>query len=319
MHRLLLVDHKSLRVAAHADDGLYSLRRMKGHSHLLAYLERFLANPVAMERLHDLLEEFDPDLDTDPLEDEEIIYLTADHVRHGRIDIAEVVERYHPVNLLDNGDDPAPIVPPPSPIKPTALTWIELKFFDERSAKPVRNLRIVLKTPDGNQSFRTTDAEGLIRVDSIDPGSCDAWCEAKGAKMDDTLAYAGDGQVPATEENSEPLKAGTLWRINNIESHKVKTGESLDSLAKKAGITWQDLAKFNWATDVPDEINTHLRWEVGCRHKTADKKNYIFHDDDDPGIILIPSKWEEMGLPTTQMHVFRVNRPKPQFAFEFSV
>ena len=55
-------------------------------------------------------------------------------------------------------------------------------------------------------------------------------------------------------------------------------------------MTWQELAKFNWQTDVPREINEHLAKDVGCTRKTRDGKNYIFTSEDDPGIIYIPKK-----------------------------
>jgi hypothetical protein len=97
-----------------------------------------------------------------------------------------------------------------------------------------------------------------------------------------------------------------MARIFEIEKHKVKTGESIASLAKGAGISWQDLAKFNWGTDVPDEINKHLRDEVGCSKKTPDGFNYVFDDSDKPGIVYIPKEWKQAGLATEMTHTLRV-------------
>ena len=62
--------------------------------------------------------------------------------------------------------------------------------------------------------------------------------------------------------------------IVTVERHKVRSGESLDSIAKSAGLTWQDLATFNWGTADPDEINLRLRDDIGCTKKTADGVNY---------------------------------------------
>jgi hypothetical protein len=100
-------------------------------------------------------------------------------------------------------------------------------------------------------------------------------------------------------------------RIAEIEEHKVKTGESIKSLADANGLRWQELAKFNWGTDVPDEINKHLRDEVGCTKKTRDGYNYMFDDLDDPGIMYIPKQWSEDGLQTDKTHTIRVT-----FAYE---
>jgi hypothetical protein len=99
---------------------------------------------------------------------------------------------------------------------------------------------------------------------------------------------------------------GTTRRIAEIEEHKVKTGESIGSLAQKAGIKWQDLAKFNWNTDDPESINDALRDRVGCTKKTRDRLNYMFDSTDKPGIVYIPTKWEETGLATGKQHVVRV-------------
>jgi hypothetical protein len=102
-------------------------------------------------------------------------------------------------------------------------------------------------------------------------------------------------------------------RIAEIEEHKVKTGESIKSLAEANGMTWQELAKFNWDTDVPDEINKHLRDEVGCTKKTRDGYNYMFDNSDDPGIIYLPKSkdWKESGLQTDKTHTLRVRKITP--------
>jgi outer membrane protein OmpA-like peptidoglycan-associated protein len=93
--------------------------------------------------------------------------------------------------------------------------------------------------------------------------------------------------------------------IAEIEEHRVKTGETLQSLASAAGITWQELAKFNWGTDVPAQINERIRDEVGSTRKDA-RGNFIFDSADEPGIVLIPKKFEVDGLTTDTTHTLRV-------------
>jgi hypothetical protein len=102
---------------------------------------------------------------------------------------------------------------------------------------------------------------------------------------------------------------GAEKTFQNFEEHKVALHESLDNIAEKAGITWQQLAKFNWGTSHPTEINECLHDLVGSRHKTKDGKNYIFTSDDDPGIISLPVKSPKYNLSTTQTHVIQVHRP----------
>ena len=87
--------------------------------------------------------------------------------------------------------------------------------------------------------------------------------------------------------------------IVQVEAHKVKSGETLESVAKQAGLKWQDLAFFNWGTKAPAEINKQLEAAVGCTKKTADGQNFIFDDADSPGIIYIPKQWKLPGLGIT--------------------
>ncbi len=107
-------------------------------------------------------------------------------------------------------------------------------------------------------------------------------------------------------------------RVVLVTRHKVKTGESLDSIAKANGLTWQQLAEFNWGTSVPEEINGFLRIQVGCTRKTADGKNYIFDSSDDPGIVNIPHPWKESGLPVDKTYTVRLRCLPPDDTETFS-
>jgi hypothetical protein len=91
--------------------------------------------------------------------------------------------------------------------------------------------------------------------------------------------------------------------------HKVKTNETLDCLAKKQGITWKQLAQFNWGTSTPKEINECLHDLVGCHRKTKNGKNYMFTSKDSPGIICIPIKSPRFKLETGRTHRIQVIRP----------
>ncbi len=88
---------------------------------------------------------------------------------------------------------------------------------------------------------------------------------------------------------------------DKAEEHKVHTGESLVSLADANDITWQQLCEFNWGTRIPEQINDHLAEDVGCT-RTDGAGNYLFSDDDGPGIILIPQRFRRDGLSARQVH-----------------
>ena len=83
-----------------------------------------------------------------------------------------------------------------------------------------------------------------------------------------------------------------------VIEHKVKTGESLDSIAKANGMTWQELCDFNWGTHVPKEVNQFLLDYVGVTKRAPDGINYLFDDSDDPGIVYIPKQWNSGPLST---------------------
>ena len=100
--------------------------------------------------------------------------------------------------------------------------------------------------------------------------------------------------------------------ILEITPHKVRTGETLAGLAKANKLSLQMLAKFNWGTSDPAEINRHLQDDVGCTKRTGDGKNYKFDDSDHPGLIYIPRPWRKTTLATSHTHIMRVRRLEPK-------
>ncbi|WNG20217.1 HET-C-related protein [Cystobacter fuscus] len=98
---------------------------------------------------------------------------------------------------------------------------------------------------------------------------------------------------------AEELAVNSLQMKNFIRSkgfsggqpprtHRVKDGDTLDSIARANGLTWQELARYNFGTDVTAEVSRQLYSKVGCRKKTHDGHNYIFTSQDSPGLIQIP-------------------------------
>lgn len=105
-------------------------------------------------------------------------------------------------------------------------------------------------------------------------------------------------------------------RKESAERHVVRRGESIKSLAENAGMTWQELAKYNWGTDVPDQINQFLFLIAGCRQKTPDGHNYIFSDDDVNrgthelnGIVFIPERFSQENMALDTEHEIRIRVP----------
>ncbi len=70
-------------------------------------------------------------------------------------------------------------------------------------------------------------------------------------------------------------------------------------------MTAEELAFFNFETADRDDIDEHLVFEVGCTEKTDDESQYVFTDDDDPGILFVPEPWKIKGLSTGGRHIIR--------------
>src|SRR4029077_19303949 len=73
--------------------------------------------------------------------------------------------------------------------------------------------------------------------------------------------------------------------------HRVKSGDTPASIAAHAGLSWDDIAQFNWETSDPEALQSSFRDQVGCTRKTPDGKKFLFDDADDPGVIMIPRPW----------------------------
>ena len=93
-----------------------------------------------------------------------------------------------------------------------------------------------------------------------------------------------------------------------MAEHHVRTGETLESVAREHGLTWQQLARYNWNTTDPRDVNNHLRTDVGCTRRPDGGRFYVFDDADDTGIILIPHACGETGLETDRWHTIHVRK-----------
>jgi hypothetical protein len=308
VRRVLLANDQTLRVVrVPGAAGVFSFLDDLAAADARRYLEEYAGDSMAMAQLRMALAEDSLGMPVTFLDDADVLDEVAHRVAMGQLTIAEELER-----PLPSIPDPEPVsasstAPPPELPRSKKLTWIEIKVVWEETGKPVKNVRLVVKTPDGVENFHDTNGEGKVRVEEVEPGTCDVRCETKGIKRETMLNFVGTGEPPKPNEGASDGKppSGTLI-IAQLDNHKVKKGESLDGLAKRIGMTWKDLAKFNWGTDQPEKINEHLRYDVGCTKTTADGKNYMFDDKDDPGLIELPRPWSMGALATGQMHVLRV-------------
>lgn len=213
------------------------------------------------------------------------------------------------------GGGKGPSVDPPGPKPdPTKTSWIKVKFIDDLGAAPVPGVAVLMTLTDGQKKDFSTRNDGLIEVTGIPAGTCDLTSTLKAPKLTSTLMFTAVGETAAGKKDpdDEPIPAGS-WVVAKIETHKVKKGETLASIAKSAGMSEQDLAIFNFGTSDKEAVNTAIRARVGSKTLGPDKKHYVFDDKDKPGLIYIPKEWKQDGLATEKTHTMKVRPVVPKW------
>lgn len=250
-------------------------------------------------------------------DDQRLIELAIGLIQDGRMMLLPPEWRWRPrlmVSVIDEAS--APPAEQAAKKAPPAKTFFAIKIVDEKTGDPVSSVRLKITTPDGVEDYQTTSPGGTIRMNEIPQGTCDVACDLTGATMQDSYEFKGEGQPPPPPDPtkvwpSNKISASNLKRIVEIVRHKVTDKDSIDSLAKANGLDWKFLSRFNWGTDVPVEINKHLRSDNGIWKPTADGKNWSFTATDHPGIMFIPKKWEKTGMSTGVEHVIKIRHIVP--------
>jgi hypothetical protein len=97
----------------------------------------------------------------------------------------------------------------------------------------------------------------------------------------------------------------------NVAVHRVATGDTPESIARKWNMTWSEIALFNWGTVDRGQLEQRYREELGCTRKAADG-SLRFDDSDEPGVMLIPYPWEAR-LQVGPVHRMSADRLRPVF------
>ena len=223
-------------------------------------------------------------------------------------DLLRVVRIFAPVGEVLY---PAEVEVAPPPVARPASSWIEVKAVWDETGEPVSGLPLVVEGPDGRTEMRSTDSDGHIRVEPVDSGACEARCSFAGLSQAECAVFLGMGEGNV-ERQKRSLSSGKKCEarpraIVEVFARKVRSGETPQSIAQEAGLKWEDLAFFNWATRAPEEIDRHLLDDVGCTKRAAEEgTSFVFDDSDAPGVILVPRRWKQPGLATRRQHIVRV-------------
>lgn len=214
----------------------------------------------------------------------------------------------------------------PEPVKQKQKTWIKYRVVDDVTHKPVTNVKLLVTLPDDSKVDAVTNGDGEVEFQGIDPGVAYVTSGYRSAKADSSYDFVGWGAPKGEVGKYATPDLAPPYQIVGAQHRRVRDNTSIKSFADGIGISWQQLAKYNWDTDVPKEINKKLVQVVGCTRKTADGQNYMFRTYDidrwkdpqyksiftsppsDPGHIWLPMEWSRVGKGTTRTHIIRVRR-----------
>lgn len=202
------------------------------------------------------------------------------------------------------------------PVADTEPTWLRLQVVDDVTDVPISGLQLRIQFGDASEQQTTTDSEGRIDLKDVPEGAANVLSVLDGATLDNTLALVRTG---GPWSGQKPAKAGSKGKASSsrrvlarIAEHQVTDGETLESVAQMYGLTVDALARFNWGTTDPAEIQRYLLLEVGCARKDKQGR-YVFSSEDVPGILRIPRPVAVPRMAVEQSHILRVKRvPEPR-------
>ncbi len=210
------------------------------------------------------------------------------------------------------------------------LESITYQVVDDLTGEPIAGAALSVTLPNGKEVDKSTDGKGIVRFDDLKPGRCSVRAKLADRDLLHVLAYVGFGPLPLRQVAEDTTVR--LWdrptvhdlkrkgkrkpksepaHLVAVTEHKVKTGETLDSIAEQHGTTSKKLEHFNFGTNDPKEVQRHLAREVGTTLRDLETGAYLFSSGDTPGIIYVPRQWEAAGQMTDRDHVIRVRRIEP--------
>ena len=175
----------------------------------------------------------------------------------------------------------------------------------------------MVKLPDGSEQKPQTDVAGRVDLSANKEGTAEVGTKVDGVTLDNALVFVKFGALSSQQQKASSSPNGQSGKdkiVVQAVEHRVKTGQTLDSIASQYGLSKDTLTKFNWNTTDPDKIDKRLRLEVGCTKRGSDN-HMAFDDTDTPGVIRVPAPLRLRGLVLDKLHIMRVTpaRRKPVF------
>ncbi|MFP2927617.1 LysM peptidoglycan-binding domain-containing protein [Pyxidicoccus sp. 3LG] len=196
--------------------------------------------------------------------------------------------------------------------------WLKLQVLDDVTGSPVTGLKLRILLSDDSEKQATTDSEGLIELKSVPPGHATVSSDLDGATLAETLALVKvEGLPPPQEQEAKSEPSGSQPRfLARLIEHRVRDGETLESVAERYETTVDALGQFNWGTTEPAKIQRHLYLDVGCTVRKGGK--FVFTRRDSPGILFVPQPLSLRRLPVERHHTLRVKQAYEPRGYLFS-
>jgi len=159
VRRVILANDSTLRIVrVPGEAGVFTFLDDLSASQARRYLEEYAHDSIAMSHLRMALAEDSLGMPVSDLDDAEVLDAVAHRVEMGHLSLAEELEEPHP-DIPEPEEASGGSAPPPSLPSSKKLTWIELEVVNDETGKPLSWVRMVVKTPDGEENFHTTNAE----------------------------------------------------------------------------------------------------------------------------------------------------------------
>lgn len=297
--------------------------RFRDANHAIRYLRRHVSNGLELHKLRRVIRDHQLVPPGWALSSGETLRAVAQLLASGRIALGRSSRfpRFpYDTSRIDGEGLAAPVT---QDLQPSAEHSITLRVIEDLGDRELPGVELILTKPDGSIQELKTDDAGEIRVGKLASGRYGLSSPWRGKNIDQVLAFVKRGPLPSRridrEQNDVEDEAQGRIAIVLISVYHVKTGDTLQSLAKVAGMSKMELAEFNWGTSDPEEINDRLGMLVGCTRVDPETGDYVLDSSDYPGIIYLPQDWSVENLELDHVHYLRVKcLPEPlEFLFSF--
>jgi hypothetical protein len=203
------------------------------------------------------------------------------------------------------------------PVTSEEPRWLKLHVLDDATGAPVSGLKLRFQFSDRSEKQATTTSDGLIDLQGVPPGTATVSSVLDGATLADTLALVKvESRPPPTGEESQSGDGPKAKYLARLIEHRVRDGETLESVAERYETTADAVAQFNWSTTEEAKVQRHLYLDVGCRTRKGGK--FVFTSRDAPGILYVPQPMTVHRLNVDAHHTLRVKQAYEPGAFLFS-